>query len=262
MIRNSESERASAVRTLLKHQLTLPDLAVALWFSPATVTSLMTDVLSFYPTLVASRAPDAKSDTVFHILRLFQLIADHPDTRLPFVRANLPIYLFPILQYSLANAELERFVAVIVVTIMSLVREGHRDVLEYLVRADFIPLCLRILSHGARPVKVGAVFIFGRILAAPCGRKYVGDSPDRVGMIVKILNVVFAELAKDFDPELSKYIVTVYQLLLSMPEVTQLLPELVTDELKTLQPAQECDDTYRMIWAQLKAAEGRAEKRQ
>jgi CCR4-NOT transcription complex subunit 9 len=217
----------------------------------------MTDVLSFCPTLVAWRAPDAKSDTVFHILRLFQLIADHPDTRLPFVRANLPIYFFPILQYSLANAELERFVA----TVVSLVRDGHRDVMEYFVRADFIPLCLRVLSHGARNVKVGAVFIFGRILAAPCGRKYVGDSADRVGMIVKILNVVFADLAKDFDPELSKYVVAAYQLLLSMPEVTQLLPELLTDEIKTLQPAQACDDAYRTIWAQLKGAGGRAAKR-
>jgi CCR4-NOT transcription complex subunit 9 len=222
----------------------------------------MTDVLSFYPTLVASRAPDSKSDTVFHILRLFQLIADHPDTRLPFVRANLPLYLFPILQYSLANAELERFVAVVVATVVSLVREGHRDVIEYFVQADFVPLCLRVLSHGARPVKVGAVFIFGRIIAAPCGRKYVGDSPERVGMIVKILNVVFAELAKDFDPELSKYVVNAYQLLLAMPEVAQLLPELLTDELRTLQPAQACDDAYKTIWAQLKGAGGRAGKRQ
>jgi CCR4-NOT transcription complex subunit 9 len=227
------------------------------------MTSLLTDLLSFYPNLVAAKIDYSKVDHVFSILCLFQLIADHSDTRLPFVRANLPIYLFPILQYTLMNDETERFASVIIGIMVNLVKESHPDVIDYFLKADFIPLCLRVLSLAKGPMRAGSAFIFGRLVGHPAGKRYLCDpqSPGRAAAALKVLNQVLAELTRSFEADLSKYVAIAYQHLISAPELSQIIADCCTDELKGIQPNAQSDESFRNLVAQLKTIATRAGKR-
>jgi CCR4-NOT transcription complex subunit 9 len=262
-IHRSDSERAQAIQTLWAARASIPDLALALWFSPATMTALLTDVLAFYPSLVAAKLDYSKMDNIFSILCLFQLIADHSDTRLPFVRANIPIYLFPILQYTLTNVEVERFPSVIIGIFVNLLKEPHAEVVDYFLKADFVPLCLRVLSLSKGPMRAGAAFIFGRIVAQPSGKKYLcdGQSSERAVAALKVLNQVLAELSRTFEADLSKYLGIAYQQLIAAPEMAQAIADCFTDEFKVIQPSSQCDDAFRALLGQLKNFTTRAGKR-
>ncbi|KAK8842726.1 Cell differentiation protein RCD1 [Tritrichomonas musculus] len=135
-INKSENSRYQSVQTLISIKSNFPDLALMLWFSPATVTSLLSDVLNFYPVLVSAQ-PNASmtrsAEMAYNSLVLLQVIADHEDTKLPFVRANIPIYLIPIIHHTLLRPDSEHITGVVMAIISSLVKinrsptaEGHQ----------------------------------------------------------------------------------------------------------------------------------------
>lgn len=91
----SGPEREEALYFLSQQREIIPDLAVMLWESPATVTALLYEVLSIYPYVTTSGSsaitPSSRIPSrVCHALTLFQSIASHEETRIPFLRANFP----------------------------------------------------------------------------------------------------------------------------------------------------------------------------
>jgi hypothetical protein len=77
---SSPIERSDALHTLSVHREQIPDLAVLLWESPATITALLAEILSIYPHLVSastsSTAPTSLNSKlaarVCNVLALFQ----------------------------------------------------------------------------------------------------------------------------------------------------------------------------------------------
>mgnify|MGYP001094497954 CR=1 FL=1 len=112
----SDKERYQAAKTLM------------LWFSPATVTILLSDILNFYPLLITGKvnlASSFQAEMAYNSLILLQLIAEHEDTRLPFVRANLIIYLFPMIHHTIKRQDCDYLTGAILAVITSLVKCSH-----------------------------------------------------------------------------------------------------------------------------------------
>jgi CCR4-NOT transcription complex subunit 9 len=247
-IHKSESERADAVQILWDNHATLPDLAIALWFSPATMTSLLTDVLGFFPQLVSAKIIHPKSDTVHLILHLFKLIAAHDDTRLPFIRANLLVYLFPILKFTLMDPEAERFVGVIIAILTYLVKQSEQDAIVAVIRADFVPLCLRVLQHKKAEIRAGAAYVLAKVFSVEDGHVFLGSvRPDEIKFVLAVYNQVLRDLSQAFDAQLSKWFVVGYQQLLTVPKVVQF----VTADFDKLE-MKGTDDGFRAFVEQLR----------
>lgn len=124
----SESSRYKSVQTLISLKSNFPDLALMLWFSPTTVTLLLSDVLNFYPMLVSAQPTATLSrsaEMAYNSLVLLQVIADHPDTRLLFVRANIPIYLIPIIHHTLLRTDSDHITGAVMAIITSLVKTNN-----------------------------------------------------------------------------------------------------------------------------------------
>lgn len=124
----SDKERYQAAKTLIANRDSIPDLALMLWFSPATVTILLSDILNFYPLLITGKvnlASSLQAEMAYNSLILLQLIAEHEDTRLPFVRANLIIYLFPMIHHTIKRQDCDYLTGAILAIITSLVKCSH-----------------------------------------------------------------------------------------------------------------------------------------
>nr|CAB3492978.1 unnamed protein product [Digitaria exilis] len=73
------------------------DIAPLIWHSFGTMPALLLEILSVYPTLCHATLSQDQSNRVCNALALLQCVASHPDTRMPFINAQIPVYLYPIL---------------------------------------------------------------------------------------------------------------------------------------------------------------------
>lgn len=263
-ISKPEPDRSSAISTLLANKSQIPDLPLMIWFSPGTVTALLGDVLEFYTCLVSSKIGGQKCDNVFSILVLFEMISGNSETRLPFMRANIPVYLFPILQYTLKSAEHERFTAIVIGIVVNLVKEQPPDeVAEYLVKSDFLPLCLRVLNETRGPVQVGCAFILSRVFKCPAGKKFVFDGKvtDRTIAVLCLMNEAVVNVNQAFDKEVSGWLVSAYKELLSVSEILQAAKEQVSEKIAMMHVGMNSDAPFRELVTQLKSIASRVNKR-
>jgi CCR4-NOT transcription complex subunit 9 len=129
------------------------------------------------------------------------------ETPLPFIRANIPIYLFPFLHVTNQSRECEYFKLTSLGIIRSLVKAENSEIVDYLLQNEFVPLCLRILKFGQKMSKIVAPFIIQKILSDRNGRKTICQNQERSETVLKVLNLVLSELAVNFSPRLSKNIV-------------------------------------------------------
>ncbi|CAL5341689.1 unnamed protein product [Camellia sinensis] len=83
-------------REKLKREL-FQDLAPLLWNSFGTIAALLQEIVSIYPVLSPPNLTPAQSNRVCNALALLQCVASHPDTRMLFLNAHIPLYLYPFL---------------------------------------------------------------------------------------------------------------------------------------------------------------------
>jgi CCR4-NOT transcription complex subunit 9 len=259
----SPNERADALHTLSVQREQIPDLAVLLWESPTTITALLSEILSIYPhlasTSASSTAPtslNAKlASRVCNVLALFQCVAGHDDTRLHFIHANIPMYLFPFLHATNQSRECECFKLTSLGIIGSLVKAEQPEIIDYLLQNEFVPLCLRILKFGQEMSKIVAAFIVQKILSDTNGRKSVCQSQERRETVLKVLNLVLQELATNFSPRLSKNVVQSYEAMLKSPEVRETVAAMDMPVLKTTL-CQSCDEAFQNFIEDLRRIAG------
>ncbi|KAH0789185.1 hypothetical protein GPJ56_006855 [Histomonas meleagridis] len=250
------NERAEALHTLSVQREQIPNLAVLLWESPGTITALLTDILSIYPHLTSvsassNSAPASLSSRlatrVCNVLALFQCVAGHEDTRIPFIKANIPMYLFPFLHTTNQSRECECFKLTSLGIIGSLVKAEDHDIIQYLLQNEFIPLCLRILKFGQDMSRIVAAFIVQKILSDKEGRAYVISSSERLDTVLKVLNVVIYNMASNYSQRLSKNIIASYECLLQEPAVREKVKTMNIDALKKAQVPQSYEDLYNFV---------------
>jgi CCR4-NOT transcription complex subunit 9 len=241
----SPKDRAEALQILSVRREQIPDLAPCLWYSPATITALLSEVISIYPYLATNNLNIPLSNRVCNVLALFQCVAGHDETRGPFVRANIPIYLFPFLHQTSTSREAEYFKLTSLGIIGSLVKTEQPDIVEYLLQADFVPLCLRILKFSQEISRTVAAFIIQKILSDAGGRQYIISNKERIDTVLKVLNRVVNDLCRDFSVRLSKHVTGSYQILLKIPEIQPTIANLLTEEIKNATPPPTCDENFK-----------------
>ena len=175
----SPNDRAEALHTLSIQRESIPNLAVLLWESPGIITALLFEILSIYPHLMSSSTgsnstpPSLNSNLtnrVCHVLALFQCVAGHDQTRIKFIKANIPMYLFPFLHTTNQSHECECLKLTSLGILGSLVKAEQSDIIKYLLQNEFVPLCLRILKFGQLMSRIVAAFIVQKILSDQEGR--------------------------------------------------------------------------------------------
>ncbi|KAM3393491.1 hypothetical protein ACQJBY_014290 [Aegilops geniculata] len=90
--------RERSLAELSKNKEMFPDLAPLLWYSSGTIAALVQEILRIYPALSPPTLTLAASTRVCNVLALFQCIASRPETRSPFIEADIPLYLYPFLR--------------------------------------------------------------------------------------------------------------------------------------------------------------------
>jgi CCR4-NOT transcription complex subunit 9 len=257
----SPNERADALCTLSVQREQISDLAIYLWDSPATITALLAEILSIYPHLVgactsSSSAPTSLSpklaSKVCNVLALFQCIAGHDETRAQFIKANIPIYLFPFLHTTNQSRECECLKLTSLGIIGSLVKADQPDIIEYLLQNEFVPLCLRILKFGQEMSKIVAAFIIQKILSDPNGRKAICQNEEKRDTVLKVLNTVLQELAQSFSPRLAKNVVQSYDSMLKAPEVIESLAQMNIPLLTSQTVSTSWDESFQQFIERLK----------
>jgi CCR4-NOT transcription complex subunit 9 len=178
------------------------------------------------------------------VLALFQCIAGHESTRACFIRANIPMYLFPFLHTTNQSRECECFKLTSLGIIGSLVKAEQAEIIDYLLQNEFVPLCLRILKFGQEMSKIVAAFIIQKILSNGSGLKSICTNNERRDTVLKVLNVVLVELGNNFNARLSKNVVASYQSLLKTQEVKAAVARMELGVLKLPSLSTSCDDSF------------------
>jgi CCR4-NOT transcription complex subunit 9 len=76
------------------------------------------------------------------VLALFQCVAAHPETRNPFLKAQISIFLYPFLNTLNKSKPYEYIRLTTLGVIGALVKIDNREVIQYLINIEIIPLCL------------------------------------------------------------------------------------------------------------------------
>ncbi|OHT05047.1 Cell differentiation family, Rcd1-like containing protein [Tritrichomonas foetus] len=249
----SPSERSEALHTLSLHREQIPDLAVLLWESPGTITSLLFEILAIYPHLAATSSTSNNpppslnarlASRVCNVLALLQCVAGHDETRIPFIQANIPMYLFPFLHTTNTSRECECFKLTSLGILGSLVKAEQPDIIDYLLKNEFVPLCLRILKFGQEMSRIVAAFIVQKILSDINGRSHVCTSPERLETVLKVLNIVLYDLAINFSQRLAKNVVLSYEALLQGADVRAAVSNMDMEKLHRVQLSPTCDESF------------------
>lgn len=192
--------RENALLELSKKREIFQDLAPLLWHSFGTIAALLQEIVSIYPALSPPTLSPGASNRVCNALALLQCVASHPDTRIPFLNAHVPLFLYPFLN---TFSKTRPF--------------------EY----------LRLTSLGVigALVKV-ATFIVQKILLDDIGLHYVCATAERFYAVGSVLGNMVISLADQPSTRLLKHIIRCYLRLSDNPRACVALHNCLPDMLK------------------------------
>ncbi|CAL2254756.1 unnamed protein product [Prunus armeniaca] len=141
--------RENALLELSKKRELFQDLAPLLWNSFGTIAALLQEIVSIYPVLSPPNLTPAQSNRVCNALALLQCVASHPDTRMLFLNAHIPLYLYPFLNTTSKSRPFEYLRLTSLGVIGALVKVDDTEVISFLLSTEIIPLCLRTMEMGS-----------------------------------------------------------------------------------------------------------------
>ncbi len=100
-------KREVALDKLSKKRETYAELAPILWHSIGTVSAILQEIVAIYPRLTPPTLTTDASNTVCNALALLQTVASHRDTRTLFLKAHIPLYLYPFLNTQCSSKPFE-----------------------------------------------------------------------------------------------------------------------------------------------------------
>ncbi|KAA8526526.1 hypothetical protein F0562_008271 [Nyssa sinensis] len=215
--------REDVLYLLNKKRETGQELALPLWNSFNTIYILLKEVLDIYRLLTTSELTTRHSNRVCNALALLQCVASHPDTRMPFIKAKIPIYLYPFLNSKETERPFEFLRLTSLGVIGALVKVDDPQVIHFLLNTEILPLCLRCMELGNELSKTVAVFIVSKILLQEEGLHYCCFSPDRFYSVGRVLGGMVDKLAAKPSPRLLKHIILCYLRLSEMPRACEAL---------------------------------------
>ncbi|XP_064456769.1 CCR4-NOT transcription complex subunit 9-like [Ornithodoros turicata] len=228
---NPES-RENALLELSKKREVVPDLAPMLWNSFGTIAALLQEIINIYPAINPPTLTAHQSNRVCNALALLQCVASHPDTRTHFLKANIPLFLYPFLHTVSKTRPFEYLRLTSLGVIGALVKTDEQEVINFLLSTEIIPLCLRIMESGSELSKTVATFILQKILVDETGLSYICQTYERFSHVAMILGKMVLSLAKEQTARLLKHVVRCYLRLSDNPRAREALRQCLPDQLK------------------------------
>ncbi|XP_043189348.1 CCR4-NOT transcription complex subunit 9-like [Amphibalanus amphitrite] len=230
-ILNKET-REAALKQLSKKRETVSDLAPMLWHSGGTITALLHEIVSIYGLIHPPTLTAMDSNRVCNSLALLQCVASHPETRSPFLSAQIPQYLYPFLSTSSTAQPFEFLRLTSLGVIGALVKTDEREVIDFLLTTEIIPLCLQIMQHGTELSKTVATFILQKILSDDTGLSHVCQTYERFSHVARTLGNMVINLEKEKSARLLKHVIRCYLRLSDNPRAREALRSVLPDQLK------------------------------
>ena len=191
-----EDTRETALLELSKKRETFPDLAPILWHSFGTTATLLQEIVCIYPLLSPPQLTAHASNRVCNALALLQCVASHQDTRQLFLKAHIPLFLYPFLNTISKTRPFEYLRLTSLGVIGALVKMDDSDVINFLLTTEIIPLCLRIMENGSDLSKTVATFIVQKILLDDTGLNYICATAERFFAVSNVLSNMIQGLTK------------------------------------------------------------------
>jgi CCR4-NOT transcription complex subunit 9 len=127
------------------------------------------------------------SDKIFAVLGLFQCIAMNNSTRAHFLKANLPLYFYPLINTQVKHKFYDHLKLSSLGVIGALVKGDDSNAIKFIMNTEMIVLCLRIMKKGANITRTVATFILKKILLNNDGLEYVCNTWERFSAICQVL---------------------------------------------------------------------------
>lgn len=171
----------------------LPSL---LWHTPGVIVIMLQEIIITYPLLSNNQLDPTHMNKLINVLGLFQVIAQDPKTKLPFLKSNLHLYFYPLINTANKMRHYENLRVHSLAVIGALVKkDDNTEVINYLVKTELIVLCLRTMKKGTDMAKSVAIFIVRKILMNNAGLEFVCTTEERLQAVVDILK----DMVNDMD---------------------------------------------------------------
>ncbi|XP_052207167.1 uncharacterized protein LOC127811394 isoform X2 [Diospyros lotus] len=213
-----------------------------------------------YPLLSPPNLTPGQSNRVCNALALLQSVASHPETRMPFLSAQIPLYVYPFLKITSNSRPFEYLRLNSLGIIGALVKVDDTEVISFLLSTEIIPLCLKSMQMGSELSKTVATFILQKILSDDVGLDYICMTAERFYAVAQVLGNMVTALAEQPSSRLLKHIIRCYLRLSdnrrACDALTSCLPDMLRDG--TFSAAlQEDATTTRWLQQLLDKVEGR-----
>jgi len=225
-------KREGALLELSKKRESIPDLPVWLWQSYGTMTCLLQEVISIYPSIMPPTLTAVQSNRVCNALALMQCIAAHQDTRRLFLDAKIPMFLYPFLHTTKTTKPFEYLRLTSLGVIGAMVKTDEKDVIKFLLSTEIIPLCLRIMEQGTELSRTVSTFILQKILLDTLGLDYVCQTYERFSHVAIVLGKVVIHLTTEKSARLFKHVVRCYARLSDNNRAVQALAQCLPEQLR------------------------------
>ncbi|XP_042037455.1 CCR4-NOT transcription complex subunit 9-like isoform X2 [Salvia splendens] len=240
------------------------DLAPLLWNSFGTIAALLQEIVSIYPVLSPPTLNPAQSNTVCNALALLQehilwttcsslllqCVASHPETRMLFLNAHIPLYLYPFLNTTSKSKPVEYLRLTSLGVIGALVKVDDTKVISFLLSTEIIPLCLRTMEMGSELSKTVATFIVLKILLDDVGLEYICTTAERFFAVGRVLGNMVAAQVEQPSPRLLKHIIKCYRRLSDNLRACDALRSCLPDMLRDATFSNYLEDPSTLNWLQ------------
>jgi len=238
-------KREEALMELSRNRENYSELAPILWHSVGTITALLQEIIEVYPLLVPPTLSVVASNKVCNVLALMQSVASHPSTRNEFLKAHIPLFLYPFLNTLSNSRPFEYLKLTSLGVIGALVKADDPQVIEFLIHTEIIPLCLRIMDRGSELSKTVATFIIQKILTDESGLNYLCATFDRLHTICNVLNNMVEAIKDHPSQRLFKHIIRCFLRVSEHQNGTEFLKKHLPGPLKEPTPSMLVDENTR-----------------
>jgi CCR4-NOT transcription complex subunit 9 len=232
LMHGTNASREQALLELGKKREQYEDLALILWHSFGVMTCLLQEIISVYPLLSPPQLSSSASNRVCNALALLQCVASHNDTRLLFLNAHIPLFLYPFLNTTSKSRAFEYLRLTSLGVIGALVKNDSNQVINFLLSTEIIPLCLRIMETGTELSKTVAIFIVQKILMDDTGLNYVCQTYERFFAVSTVLSNMVTQLVDVPASRLLKHVVRCYLRLSDNPRAREALRQILPEPLR------------------------------
>merc|ERR1719261_1464554 len=231
--------RENALLDISKRRDAFIDLAPILWHSFGTISALLQEIVAIYPLLSPPSLTAQASNRVCNALALLQCVASHPETRPLFLKAHIPLFLYPFLNTVSKTRPFEYLRLTSLGVIGALVKVDDAEVISFLLQTEIIPLCLRIMETGSELSKTVATFIVQKLLLDDMGLTYICATAERFYAVSSVLAKMVTTLQQTPSTRLLKHVIRCYLRLSDNPRAREALRQCLPESLRA-DPTLQC----------------------